>query len=313
MTYALYRLPISDIKKAIMHLEENKGGFFSLRTVFCFLCSVIFLASCATSDDFGRVQWELNEVKKKTDSLEARLPSGEGQFKGIEESQKATARAVSDLFIRTQELSKEVQRITGQLEEGQYRSENRLGDADKVKELLSADVEELKTAVEDLKSRLAKLEGSPTGKTEKKEDTTGEVKQVEKKPESSEIKDVYMAAYESYKAGRISEAREKFESFIRDYPENEYTDNSRFWIAESYYRENSFEDAILAYEELFRKNPDSDKIPGAMLKQGLAFFSLKDNDTGRLILEKLLEKFPDSEQAGAAKKKLEESKPDEKK
>ena len=50
-----------------------------------------------------------------------------------------------------------------------------------------------------------------------------------------------------------------------------------------------------------------------MLKQGLAFFSLKDNDTGRVILEKLLEKHPDSEQAGAAKKKLDESNPDEKK
>jgi tol-pal system protein YbgF len=294
-----------------MYSEKAKDVFFSSRLVFSILYSVIFLTSCVTSDEVGRVQWELNEVKKKTDSIEARLPSGEGQ--GIEESQKATARAVSDLFIRTQELSKEVQRITGQLEEGQYHSEKRLEEAETVKELLSSDIEELKTAVEDLKDRLVKLEGSSTVKKEKKEDTTGEVKQKEKETESSEIKDVYMAAYESYKAGSLSEAREKFESFIRDYPENEYTDNARFWIAESYYRENSFEDAILAYEDLFRKNPDSDKIPGAMLKQGLAFFSLKDNDTGRLILEKLLEKYPDSDQAGAAKKKLEESNPKEKK
>ena len=291
-----------------MYSEEAKDVFFSSRLVFSILYSLIFLTSCVTSDEVGRVQWELNEVKKKTDSIEARLSSGEGQ--GIEESQKATARAVSDLFIRTQELSKEVQRITGLLEEGQYHSGKRLEEAETVKELLSSDIEELKTAVEDLKDRLVKLEGSPTVKKEKKEDTAGEVKQKEKETESSEIKDVYMAAYESYKAGSLSEAREKFESFIRDYPENEYTDNARFWIAESYYRENSFEDAILAYEDLFRKNPDSDKIPGAMLKQGLAFFSLKDNDTGRLILEKLLEKYPDSDQAGAAKKKLEESKPE---
>ncbi len=288
-----------------MYSEKAKDVFFSSRLVFSILCSVIFLTSCVTSDEVGRVQWELNEVKKKTDSIEARLTSGEGQ--GIEESQKATARAVSDLFIRTQELSKEVQRITGLLEEGQYHSEKRLEEAETVKELLSSDVEELKASVEDLKDRLVKLEGSPTGQKEKKEDTVEEVKHKEKELESSEIKDVYMAAYESYKAGSLSEAREKFESFIRDYPENEYTDNTRFWIAESYYRENSFEDAILAYEDLFRKNPDSDKIPGAMLKQGLAFFSLKDNDTGRLILEKLLEKYPDSDQSGAAKKKLEES------
>ena len=184
-------------------------------------------------------------------------------------------------------------------------------EAGTVEELLSADVEELKSAVEDLKIRLLKLENTLTVEKERKEDTTGEVSKKEnmKETKSTEIKESYMAAYESFKAGSISEAREKFESFIRDYPENEYTDNARFWIAESYYRENSFEDAILAYEDLFRKNPDSDKIPGAMMKQGLAFFALKDMDTGRLILEKLLEKYPDSEQAGAAKKKLEESKP----
>jgi len=298
-----------------MYLEKTKDGLFSLRPVFSILCSVIFLTACATSEDVGMVQWELNEIKKKTDSMEERLPSGEGQFEGIEESQKATARAVSDLFIRTQELSKEVQRITGQLEEEQFHSEKMLEEAETVKELLSSDVEELKKSVEDMKKRLVKLEGTTVQK-EKKEDTTGEVKQGEKDSEGSEIKDDHMAAYESYiaahesyKAGKISEAREKFESFIRDYPENEYTDNSRFWIAESYYIENSFEDAILAYEELFRKNPDSDKVPGAMLKQGLAFFALNDNDTGRLILEKLLEKHPDSKQAGVAKKKLEGSKP----
>ena len=41
-----------------------------------------------------------------------------------------------------------------------------------------------------------------------------------------------------------------------------------------------------------------------MLKQGLAFYALKEKKTGQLILEKLIEKFPDSEQARLAKKKM---------
>jgi len=289
-----------------MYLIKSKNSFLSPRPVLFILFTIIFLTSCATSEDVGRVQWELNEIKQKTNSMEARLPSGEAQFKGIEKSQ-------ADLFIRTQELSKEVQSITGQLEEMQYLSEKRLEETDTGKELMSDDVEELKTAVADLKGRMAILEENLKAREEKNEDTAVEVKQKDKDSESSEIKDLYMAAYESYQAGSSGEAREKFESFIKDYPENEYTDNSRFWIAESYFRDKSFEDAILAYEDLFRKNPDSDKIPGAMLKQGMAFFALKDKDTGRLILEKLLEKYPDSEQAAEAKKKLEEANPEEKK
>ena len=83
---------------------------------------------------------------------------------------------------------------------------------------------------------------------------------------------------------------------LNNYPDSEYSDNARFWIAESYY-EGNYEDAILAYEELFKKNPQSDKIAGAMLKQGSAFYELNDKKTGNIVLEKLIEKFPDSEQA----------------
>lgn len=286
-----------------MHLEKIKAFFLSV-------CSVIILASCASSDDVGRVQWELNDIRTEIKAVKARLPSGEGQFKGIEESQQATARAVSDLFIKTQELSGDVQLITGQLEEGQYHNGMRLEETKKNRESLAADLKEIKTVIDNLEKRLAKLEETRTAaQQEKKEDTAGKVKQKEKKPASSDIKDIYMAAYGVFKDGRTTEAREKFTSFIKDYPDSEYTDNARFWIAESYYSEKSHEDAILAYEDLFRKNPDSDKIPGAMLNQGLAFYALKDKETGRLILEKLVEKFPDSEQAKASKKKLEESKP----
>ncbi len=78
-----------------------------------------------------------------------------------------------------------------------------------------------------------------------------------------------------------------------DYSKNEYSDNARFWIAESYYKDGNYEDAILAYEELFKKNPGSDKESGAMLKQGLAFYALKDRKTGKIILEKLMDKYPD--------------------
>jgi TolA-binding protein len=41
-----------------------------------------------------------------------------------------------------------------------------------------------------------------------------------------------------------------------------------------------------------------------MLKQGLAFYALKDKKTGKIILEKLIQKYPDTEQAQLAQKKI---------
>jgi tol-pal system protein YbgF len=293
---------------------------------------ILLLTSCVTPEDVGRVQWDVNQLKKKTAALEKGLPREKGQIADLEESQKATTETVSDLYIKTQDLARDVQRITGELEEGRYEAEKRLEDEQKSMAALKADIEAIKTAmdtdlqairndIKGLNRRLAVIEGSAGAGdvtdrvgVEKKEEPSAEDlpdEKVEEKPvgvrAETEIKDTYMKAYEAYKAGRNREAREKFTAFIKNYPENDYTDNARFWIAESHYSEKSYEDAILSYEELFRKNPDSDKVPGAMLKQGMAFFELKDRATGRLILDQLIEKFPDSEQAGVARDKLGES------
>ncbi len=45
------------------------------------------------------------------------------------------------------------------------------------------------------------------------------------------------------------------------------------------------------------------------MKQGLAFYELNDPETGKIILEKVITDFPDSEQAGIARKKLHPSAP----
>jgi tol-pal system protein YbgF len=124
------------------------------------------------------------------------------------------------------------------------------------------------------------------------------------KKEGTEIKNVYKEIYATYKQEKFKEAREKFEAFLKDYSENEYSDNARFWIGETYYKEGNYKAAILAYERLLNETPESDKVPGALLKQGMAFYELGEEETGRIILKKLIEKFPDSEQVQVAKKKL---------
>jgi tol-pal system protein YbgF len=119
-------------------------------------------------------------------------------------------------------------------------------------------------------------------------------------------KAIYDAAYNAFEKGRYKEAREQFEVFIKEFPQDELTDNAQFWIAETYYREEDFKNAILAYEEVLKKYPKSKKVPGALLKQGVAFIELGDNKTGKVILEKLMESYPGSKQAELAKKKIEE-------
>jgi TolA-binding protein len=75
-------------------------------------------------------------------------------------------------------------------------------------------------------------------------------------------------------------------------------------VGETYYREKWFEKAILEYQKVVEKYPTGNKLPAALLKQGFAFSNLGDNANARLILESLIQKYPDSNEAGIAAKKL---------
>jgi tol-pal system protein YbgF len=306
------------------------------------LIAALSVWGCASTDEMGKMQYEINKlrsevftIKKKSDTIENKLPDQEDLFqkkiRALEENQSSTARTVSDLLIQLQSLTSEFQMLTGRFEESRYFTEKSSSEVLKSKEALETQTKDLELAVEDLKKKIEELKLINTklaeadvnlSKTDaglKKDIAELKARKpvvAEKKPAKAKskktktaagnekIKTLYMEGYESFKAGKTVEARTKFSSVLNDYGENDYSDNARFWIGESHYKDGSYEDAILAYEELFKKNPASDKIPGALLKQGLAFYALKDKKTGEIILEKLIAKYPDSEQAKLAMKKM---------
>lgn len=312
--------------------------------MLCLVFFIVFVTGCVTAEEKNKLQWDINslqsevkEIKQKSKSIETRFPGQQKQFnekvRELEEMQRAAAKTVSDLLVRIQYLTTDVQMLTGRFEEARYHSEKNSAELKESKEMIFAKMKQLETMAEELKKRLTEAETAKAkvaavpeveepGKTivapkEKEEPEKTEESAEDKDPEAAkeddqdegkvDVKDAYMAAYEAYKDDRTVDAREKFMALLMDYSENEYSDNARFWIAESYYKDGNFEDAILAYEELFKKNPDSDKVQGAMLKQGLAFYALKDRKTGKIILERLVDKFPESDQAKLAIKKMKKS------
>ncbi len=306
----------------------RKKNIFYLWSVFCVLCSAFIFSACASTEDVGRLQWDINELKadvketkQKSQTFERMRPGLEEQLNkrlsGLENEQKATSNAVSDLLIKVQSLTTDVHILTGRFEEARDFAEKSSKTLTGDKNSLNTRVKELEITVNALKEKLAQSEGmltpaekqKPVESGKKTEETKPEETEKEKKLPEKDVKDLYMEAYQAYKDDDFEDAREKFQTILKDYPENEYSDNSRFWIAESYYKEKNYEEAILAYEELLKKNTKSDKVPGAMLKQGLAFYELNDKKTGKIVLEKLIEKFPDSEEAKIAKQKLASASP----
>jgi tol-pal system protein YbgF len=313
------------------------------KNIYSLICalsvtSVLLLSGCVSTNDIGKMQWDINELKdelkkaKGTAGTSYQKSDIDSKMKAIEGRQGASSKTVSDLLIQIQSLTSEFQIITGRFEESRYFSEKSTAELLQSKEMLIARIKELELAISDLNTNLAEVQKTNADLKKEVQENAVKISKQVSKPEAvkkkttktpppvakkedpnAKIKDLYMAGYQALRGGKTEKAREHFMSVLNDYPKNEYSDNARFWIGESYYKDGSYEDAILAYEDLFKNNPDSDKIPGAMLKQGLAFYSLKDQKTGKIILEKLIEKYPGSEQAKLAKKKIRKPVPPKKK
>ena len=96
----------------------------------------------------------------------------------------------------------------------------------------------------------------------------------------------------------------RFKDFLKKYPNSDYSDNAQYWVGECHYALREFEQAILEFDAVRRKYPNGAKVPAALLKQGFAFAELGDKVDARLILQELVDRYPQSEEAGKAKQKL---------
>ncbi|MFQ5849260.1 MAG: tol-pal system protein YbgF [Candidatus Binatia bacterium] len=96
----------------------------------------------------------------------------------------------------------------------------------------------------------------------------------------------------------------RFKKFLIKHPKSAYADNAQYWIGESYYALKEFDQAILEFDAVRRKYPSGDKVPAALLKQGFAFAELGDKVDARLILQELIARYPESQEAVKAKQKV---------
>lgn len=308
--------------KTIRVIAPGTVPVYGLCSLLFFLCSLFSLFGCVTSDEIGRMQWQINELNSEVKNVSQKtrgLEDQQGQL-ALEEEQKATGKAVSDLLLEVQSLKTDVQILTGRFEEVRYFSEKNIKELTESKDLLIAQIKELEITVNTLKEKLDTGKSTQgTGEKQKpvagvkKTEVAQKTKEQKKAVPANDSKNAYMVAYQAYKSNNLREAREKFQNLLEEYPENEFSDNARFWIGETYYKEKRYEDAILAYDELIKKNPKSDKVPGALLKQGFAFYELKKDGVARTIMQELIKKFPNSKQAQIAKRKITKPAPSKKK
>ena len=80
-------------------------------------------------------------------------------------------------------------------------------------------------------------------------------------------------------------------------------DDAQYWIGESYFTRRDYSRAILEFNEVL-KYRKGDRAPAALLRQAEAFVEIGDKTDARLILQKLLNDYPNSRQVKDAREQL---------
>ena len=299
-------------RKSEVKGDKRSRIFYCLLPVAC--CLLLFaISGCASTSEMDAVRSSVQNVQVESLSQKkeiaqvkekiAEISKDLNAFIAIKESQ-------SSLLTQTYDFSKELQKLKGSFEENKYFMEKSIKELLAEKELQQARIAGLENEIKELKIKTG------VASAEKKEakataDTSAEKKsEPETKPadsaDSLNPQRFYDDAQMNFREKRYAEARQKFEKFIKDFPQHAFVPSANYWIGESYYAEKKYEDAILAYETFLKKYPNHDKVRGAMLRQGISFMEMGDKKTAKVILEKVIEKYPRSAEADTAEKKIAE-------
>ncbi len=117
-------------------------------------------------------------------------------------------------------------------------------------------------------------------------------------------RDNYQAAFELLKQQRYEPAAMAFQQFLISFPGSQLADNAQYWLAESYYVTDQFNDALAQFSMVISQYPDSRKVPDALLKVGYCNYELERWNDSRAALSRVQNEYAGTTAARLAEQRL---------
>jgi len=256
----------------------------------------ILLIHCASKDQVNMLERRVSGLSIENRSLSNQVEALRQEVKSLEKSTKKIGKKdiasvrmrQADLSNRMDELQAEFLRLNGLIDQMGHK-----GDQDREEELHFR---------KDLKGQLDKLEGE-IKLLQASVEVTKKVEKAREMAARGEV-DLYQQALDLIQEKKFKDAERTLKTYMERHPHGKRIANAYFWIGECEYNIKHYEEAILGYQKVISSYPKSNKVPAALLKQGLAFVRLGDNESAKIVLKKLLKRYPKSPQAEVAKKQL---------
>jgi len=114
---------------------------------------------------------------------------------------------------------------------------------------------------------------------------------------------LYNDAYNAFLNNNFDGAATGFKAYLAKFPAGEMAEGAYFYLGESLYLRERWNDAALAYATVLEKFPKSPRIPAARLKYAMALLKMPEDKKSEALkyLQSVVKDFPASQEAKTAK------------
>lgn len=286
-------------------------------------CGLMLAAPAAQAQiyDLQTMQQELDALRADMADLQRFVYSGDGggispealEASGItvqplDTTSEFTGQEGASAQVRLAQMEERLRTLTGQIEELQFAQRQQ--------------AQRLEQLITDVDLRLAALEGGAAGATTgggvaAATDTTGTTADVVGEtttviddgavvttetasvgatlPPGSEM-DQYNYAFSLLRQADYDAAEAAFQEFLTMHPNGDLSGNAYYWLGETFYVRNNYQQAAINFLKGYQQFPESTKAPDNLLKLGVTLSRLGKTAEACATFAELSRKFPDAPQ-----------------
>ncbi|MCA9771877.1 MAG: tol-pal system protein YbgF [Myxococcales bacterium] len=255
----------------------------------------------AQSADIQSLNHELERLRSDLVDLQRYVYAGQGEPLSVVPSTGGDALS-ADSQVRLQQLEERIRTMTGQIEELDYRQRQI---SDKLDQLIASVDQRLANQGQNTAPAATSDAGNAAGAaaTDNGGTLTSEDLAVGESgdsvaaalPAGSEM-DQYNYAFSLLRKADYDGAETAFNEFITLHPDSDLSGNAYYWLGETYYVRNAYNDAAIAFLKGYQRFPNGDKAPDNLLKLGMTLTRLGKKAEACATFAELKSKFPDAPQ-----------------
>ena len=118
------------------------------------------------------------------------------------------------------------------------------------------------------------------------------------------LQQLYQSAVRDYNSAKYDVASSEFGDVLRYYPQDDLAGNAQFYMGEIAYRQGKYPQAVKDYDAVLEKFPGNPKAPTAQLRKGESLMVMQQRDAGAQELRSLIQRYPQTPEAAEARSKL---------